>query len=440
MQSDTGRARMRVFLGIHEIAGYYAHLERGLRKLGVDADFFQLSYHPFYSGRLSNRFIRFAREVNRRTAPARGSRPVAALALASVSGLLRLLLFVWSLPRYDVFVFGYGSSFLPGFVDLPILRLFRRRVVFTFHGSDVRPPYMDGSDMAPSRGLTTTDCVRVAARKKRMVRRIERWADVLICHPPYAHFHERPFITSLTIGNPVQPQLAPDDSRERAGAVRILHSPSFPEAKGTVHIRRAVASLEARGFDIEYVEVSGVSNTRVLEELQKCDIVVDQLYSDAPLATFATEAAFLGRPAVIGGYITSQDLGVPPERIPPCELCHPAELEETIGRLVTDAAYRSECALRTRTWVAENWSPEKVAERMLHVVRGTAPADWWFDPADIGYLHGCCISEERIAALVQDILATAGPGALQLDDKPQLRERLMTWANAPAEDRCSPVS
>jgi hypothetical protein len=431
---------VRVFLGLHEVAGYYAHLEQGLRRLGVRADFFQLSYHPFYSAVASPWFIRLAQDLNRRRGLARHDRMPSAFIWGVLSGVLRLLLFAWAAVRYDVFVFGYGSSFLPGFHDLPVLKALNRRVIFTFHGSDARPPYLDGTDMAPSRGLTVDGCIRLAERKKRRLRRMERWADVLISHPPYAQFNELPFVTCLSIGNPIQPIPEGERPQQREGGVRILHSPSFPEAKGTAEVRRVIERLRRRGLDIDYVEVSGVPNTVVLQELMQSDLVVDQVYSDAPLASFATEAAFMGRVAVIGGYVTPADLGVPEDRIPPCELCHPADLEATIARLIEDPAYREDSALRTRLWVTANWSPHRVAQRMLRVIQDDIPADWWYDPATITYVHGCCISEQRIRTLVRAIVARGGPVALQLDDKPGLRQQLLEWAVPAMEVPCSPAS
>ena len=84
--------------------------------------------------------------------------------------------------------------------------------------------------------------------------------------------------------------------------IRILHSPSSPEVKGTYLIRQAINALKAKGYPIDYVEIMGKPNTVVIAELEKCDFIVDQLYSDTPMSGFATEAAFFGKTAVVGGY------------------------------------------------------------------------------------------------------------------------------------------
>ena len=64
---------------------------------------------------------------------------------------------------------------------------------------------------------------------------------------------------------------------------------------------------------------------------ERADLVVDQLYSDVPCAGLATEAAALGRPAVVGGY-AGEELArwYPADRRPPTEYTHPDGLEAAI--------------------------------------------------------------------------------------------------------------
>ena len=47
---------------------------------------------------------------------------------------------------------------------------------------------------------------------------------------------------------------------------------------------------------------SGQPNSVVLEQLARCDFIIDQLYADFPMPGFATEAAWFGKPAVTAGY------------------------------------------------------------------------------------------------------------------------------------------
>src|SRR5207249_10868956 len=46
--------------------------------------------------------------------------------------------FVRALLTHDVFIFVFATSFFPNFVDYAILKLFRKKIVSVFLGSDVR--------------------------------------------------------------------------------------------------------------------------------------------------------------------------------------------------------------------------------------------------------------------------------------------------------------
>ena len=53
------------------------------------------------------------------------------------------------------------------------------------------------------------------------------------------------------------------------------------------------------GLPLEYVEIVGQPNDIVLAEIARSAFVIDQLYSDTPMAGFAAEAARLGKPAIV---------------------------------------------------------------------------------------------------------------------------------------------
>ncbi len=121
----------------------------------------------------------------------------------------------------------------------------------------------------------------------------------------------RPFVNYFRIGMPrprsQQVEMTADsedhyEARSALRPTRILHAPSHPRAKGTDRIRLAVESLRSKGYEIEYTELTNAANAEVLAHLHECDFVIDQLYSDTPMATFAAEAADVGRPSVVGGY------------------------------------------------------------------------------------------------------------------------------------------
>ncbi|HYR06278.1 MAG TPA: hypothetical protein VEQ60_00825 [Longimicrobium sp.] len=428
--------RRRVMLGLTEIAGYYTGLRDALEELGVQATLVSLFDHPFqYGGSAENGLIRVKRRAIKRLLAGtdRGPRR---LALRVANKVLDAALLVWALPRFDVFVFGYATTFLGRpHVELPLMRLLGKRVIFVFHGSESRPTYLDGSMMAADRGMDLAQCVEFTRVYKARVAAIDRYADVVVENPLSGHFHERPFVSWFAVGIPGRAapvEVEASAESDESGAerpVRILHSPSHPEAKGTPRIRAAVERLRARGHRVELVEITGRPNAEVMRELARCDLVVDQLYSDTPMAGFAAEAARFGKPAVVGGYgAPAMADAIPPSQMPPTAYCHPDDLEATLERLVADAAYRVDLGRRAREFVLRRWAPRRVARRFLRLIDGDVPPGWLFDPARVSHVHGCALPEERARELVRGVVELGGVGALCLSDKPEMERRVLRMA------------
>ncbi|MGQ9581831.1 MAG: glycosyltransferase [Armatimonadota bacterium] len=424
---------MRIFIGLTEISGYYSTLWKGFRDLGIECVYVNLSNHPFKYGEgdIPNILVKSVKYVVRRRASTPRSNLLLRAWWKGLQLVLKIALFPWAVIKYDVFIFGFNSSFL-SFYDLPILRMLKKRIIYVFHGSDARPSYIDGSDMATVRGLTIDDCIKLTQKKKTIIERIERYADVIISHPPYSHLFTKPFVLFLQVGIPCNTtnnsyrfKSAPSDRH----MVRILHSPSLPEAKGTAMIREAVRRLQDKGYHIELVEITGKPNSVVLDELARCDFVIDQLYSDTPMAGFAAEAAFFGKPAVVGGYARDEIWRVlPADKTPPVHYCHPDKIEEAIEKLIVDENYRAELGKRAKEFVETNWTPRKIAERYLQLIAGRIPEEWLYDPKDIRYLHGSGLPEERVKELIRAVIEVGGKEALQLSDKPDLERMFVEFA------------
>jgi glycosyltransferase involved in cell wall biosynthesis len=418
----------RIFLGLTEVCGYYANLRYGFSELGVPAEFVALEEHPFqYGYQTTNGIIRWAQRSIRRRVAARHK--LARLWWRGVSLCARLLVFVWAITRFDVFIFGFGSSFF-GIRDLPLLRLLGKKIVCVFHGSDERPPYLSGYVMSENGGPSAEAGIALTESIKRRIRLIERSANVVVSHPLSAHLHEQPIVPFLSVGVAYRMASFPQPERHASnGTVRILHAPSRPEAKGTPRIRAAVARLQAKGHRVDLVEVVNRPNAEVLEELARCDLVVDEVWSDTPMAGFAAEAACYGKPAVVGGYgwDVLREM-VPADRFPPSQICHPDGLEAAIERLVVDADYRLQLGARARSFVESQWTCRKVAEIYLDLIEGRGLERWLRDPKGRLYLQGCGMDERRVRETVRAFIQRGGRLALQIGDRPDWEEAFARFA------------
>ena len=427
----AGRRRPpRIFVGPIEIAGYYTRLAENLREAGADAVAVDLSGHPFRyeRGPTAPRLVRLAEAFERRNRAATSFHGLARAPIRAGAVATRVALFLWALLRFDAFVFGFGQTFFST-RELPLLRRAGKRVVFVFNGSDARPPFIDGALMPPSRGRSSAYCLALTQRQKARIRRIERFATAVVSQPAFSHFFEKPVADFFRIGVPWIDPVTEGSSRSAGETIRIVHSPSDPEVKGTARIREEVARLVAEGHPLELIELRGRPNHEVRREIATADFVIDQIYSDAPMVGFATESAVAGKASIVGGYAW-ETLGwiYPGSAMPPVEQCRPEGLRDAILRLATVAAHRAELGERARAFVNERWARREIGARYLALIDGSLGNEYLFDPKTLDYVQGVGLEEEQARELVRGLLALGGRASLQLADKPDLEQKFVDFA------------
>ena len=425
---------MRIFMGLTEIAGNYAYLARGFLANGVEAEianFFgdKFGYPAPRSRHASLRFASYFGQ-RRRLATGRAQRAFWVMMLLP----LRLWILVWACTRFDVFIFGFGTSFF-SYLELPLLKWLGKTIIVQFHGSDIRPPFIDGA-MLPLFKSNKDQLKRIRELSHRR-RVLERYADVVIAPVTCAQFLNRKIVDPVFLGKPVDVTESRFEVERRAphegdGMVRVMHAPSQLAAKGTLEIRQVIDDLVALGLPIDYVEISNATNAKVMDELSSADILIDQLYSDIVMPSLAKEAAVLGVPVIVSGYYSEVFDQEPFCRYtPPVVVCLPDALAETLETLVNDREKRLRAGMALRNFVRTEWTAERVAARYLQVIRQVAPQEWFVDPASFPYLKGCALSEEAAKKNVSRLIASAGVGSLQLDHKPRLRDRFVAWSLSP---------
>lgn len=426
-----GMKELRIFVGLIEIAGYYSNLKKGFDELGVKCDFYRKGIHPFrYNPKADNLFQTALNWISRKSRRSRPGNSLEKHLLFLLECTVLCSLFLYSVFRYNVFIFGFETCFFPflKFFDLRILRMLGKRIIFVYHGSDSRPPYIDGT-VASGKNPQNSLLPKKARRQKMDMRTVEHFADVLIDHPLSSHFHEREFVKYLSIGIPSASDGVQSQKVEVGGEVIVLHCPSDIKAKGTPIIRAAVLALKQKGYRIDYREISGKPNYVVRDALKSCHFVVDQVFTDTPMPTFVAEAAMYRRPAVISGYCVEWvKETLVKDTIPPSHLCRPEEIREAIEKLVVHESYRNELGERAYDFVSSLWSPRNVAERFIRLIEDDVPESWFYDPRNIRYLNGACISEERCKAAVRSIIESGGVKCLQLRDKPELERLFFDFA------------
>lgn len=430
----TARRSPRVFIGLVEVAGFYSRLASGFRQVGVPCTVCFLTEHAlrYESDYPETRLTRWTRWTGAKIAQARGAgRVLRAAVLRPIGFLVRVALFIRMATSHDVFVFGFGTTFFRG-LDVRLLRALGKKVVIVFNGTDHRPPYLNGVLWGDDPSASLAGMAVEARRIKARVRRLERHANVIVGHHLAAQFHEAPFVPLMIVGLPCRvPEREPGRPHDASQPIRLVHAPSNPRVKGTDRIRVAVASLVSRGYAVEFIEIIGRPNAEVLDELRRCDFVVDELYSDCRMAGLASEAALFAKPSVVAGYASDELMRIPgcyeAADFPPALYCRPEDVEGAIESLMNDVELRGTLGEQARAFVDTEWRAELVADRILKLIDGTGTGYPYVAPQDLRYFHGFGLPEPQLRELLRSYVAAFGESALLLDDKPVLLGAIRTF-------------
>ncbi|MFC3712432.1 hypothetical protein ACFOMD_07620 [Sphingoaurantiacus capsulatus] len=422
---------MKIFVGKTEIAGIAHGLYTGLRALNCDVSLVVSLPHPFKyeyagDGLVPRVWLALGSLIMRN----RHNFPLKVLTWLLWQAWSWVVL-LWALPRFDSYIFIFGRSITNSWIEDVLHRALGHKLIFIYCGSDIRPPYIDGPACQVPGGPKISKLGSAARRMARQLHRRERFGFRSVNSPLTGQFHSQAYVNWFSIGVPRE--IPPSDLVTvvdgGAGApVRILHSPSHPEIKGSAIIRAMVERLREKGKNIEFVELRGVPNAVVIDELRKCDFIVDQLYSDTPMAGFATEAAMVGKPAIIGSYAAAQFQQHAREWALPPSLCvHPDHLEAAIEKMIDDVAYRQSLGREAHDFVHASWSLDAVSTRYLRLLSGDIPDEWLVEPG-FEYVEGCGLAEAQVRDIVRQVVESGGPGALQMQHSPELERAFLRFA------------
>lgn len=430
--------KQKIFIGPIEVAGYYRNLSIGLKKLDVKADFITYETHHFgYGGENYQPFL--LKSLNY-LSQIQGKRNVQRFRINLLIGFLKKIIRItWvisTICKYDIFIFSYGYSLLPNNIDLFIIRFFNKKIISILaHGSEARPAYIDGSSQTKDGEFPTINNIKsINDARKKLVQRHFKLATVVLGAPfSSTHFGVTHFINFFSIGIPFTPPqpLTPkflnrNICNER---IRILHSPSHSFVKGSSKISQAVNNLISKGYKIDFILIENKPNKEVLNEIEKCDFVVDQIYSDTPMATFAMEAAWFAKPAIVGGYrLNDLKKYIPIDMVPPSKICHPDYVENAIEELINNVQQRISLGKKAQEFVQNKWNDVEIAKKFLRIINNDIPEEWWINPKDVQYLEGAGQSKERTKQNIQELVKNYGTEALQLSHRPDLESAFLKFA------------
>jgi glycosyltransferase involved in cell wall biosynthesis len=327
---------MRVLHAPAEIAGQASILSRALRELGVASH--SLAYNPGFPQYTPDE----PHDYDDR-------RPVPRY-LGYLSAWLR------HAGRYDVYHFHFGRTLIPPHnLDLPFYRATGGRVVFHYHGCDVRNR---AHMLATHARATCTECdpFCLPGRQRRILASAARYADAELVSTPDL-LESAPRAGHL----PVAADLGQYQVRPPAAAPRrVLHAPTNRLIKGTRHIAAAFERLAPRFPAVEFRIVERRPWSELREALQQTDVVVDQLFMGW-YGMVAVEAMACGKPVLC---FIRPDFE---SRLADCPIvrCEIETLEERLAALLSDPARARALGEAGRAYVEREHAAPVVARRLI---------------------------------------------------------------------------
>ena len=392
-----------------ETAGYVAGLESGLHKLGYDVRAVTIGLHEFEYGQLKINPV-WARWTQKVSTMQNTGKSASFLALWIINLALRVWGTLWVTMSFDVLVLNNGRSLLPLHLDLLLYRARGIRIVAMMgHGSEIRPACIDslgsGGRMFSSEENQTLK--RECFAKRRFVRRVEALSHIVISTPTLSHYLRKPYINGHLLGIPIPKQVilqkgGRDRDQKRTKLLpKVVHIPSQPVVKGTDMIVEICTTLEREGL-IEFEFRTGLTHFEAIELLATSDILVDQAYSDVWMPVLATEAAFLGVPAIVAGYAWEfLDKTTSRRAKPPVINVPPDEIESSLRELLGNTARLKELGQQARDFVHDQRTDEAVAKKYLPIFAFSEDQfRELLEPlASPNYRWGCGSSKRAIKAL-----------------------------------------
>lgn len=265
------KSKMKVFQGLVNYGTQAGMLAKGLRDEGIYAK----------SIIVADPSMRMA-DINMR------------YDLSQNSKLIRHIQREWikftSFFKFNVFHFYFGKSLWWHNIDLPLYRLFGKKVVMEYLGTDI--------DLWL--GLNGVDWRGRPVNRRKLVSRVYQQAKLvdkqLVCASYLYQFVDNSIILPLALDLQSY-SYSPLPHKDK---LVIMHCPTNRQGKKSDYIEAALDKLKKEGYNFEYKCIMNVTHEQLKAEYISSDIVIDQL--NYWYGTVSVEAMALGRPVVCGYY------------------------------------------------------------------------------------------------------------------------------------------
>jgi len=392
----------KVFLGYVDISKNLYYLSLGLKELGYDVWLF--NYQNKSTKSILNKL--FIRYLNKKSIP---QSKIIDLLNKTKYFIIRLLIFLNILLFRKVIIISFSGT-LFNYRELFWFRVFKKKIIYWFHGSDSRPPYINKVYKVKLNSKQEFDNLLLKTKQIYLnIKKIEKQVKYIVCPISHAHFFEKKVIDPIFIGKPFHfnEVLIKKDKKlfpEGIG-LKILHAPSKKDVKGSNIIREIISNIQNSGFQINFYEITSAQHSTVLQLICESDLVIDQLYSDIPIPSITKEAGFLGTPVVLSGYFMEvYDKKIFEKYLPPVYYCKPEELETTLRHLLNNRKELVEMRQKIKNFFFERFNSVNVANNFISLFDDNFFNQISLNPLDFSYTSGCGYSKSEVKNLINQFV------------------------------------
>lgn len=209
--------------------------------------------------------------------------------------LYRFYYFVICLLRYDYFHYHFCETILPFYLDLPILKIFRKKIIFHFWGSEIRDCRISGKytefNFKECEEVNNNGYLKFLEKKKFFKKYVHLFIVGDYSLLPYAPF-------SVAIKQSIDlEKFKYVGARKNRTKLKFVHAPSSRDAKGTKYILQAIERLKSENYDFDFILLENMTNKEVKFQCSNSDIIIDQLMFES-YGTFSLENMAIGKPVL----------------------------------------------------------------------------------------------------------------------------------------------
>jgi glycosyltransferase involved in cell wall biosynthesis len=306
--------KMRILHGPHDYGGAGSRISRAQRKLGHRSDF--AVFRPSFSRYPADFILKDENWGWSRTD--------------------KFFFLLKCLKDYDIFHLHSESIFAAEFRDISLLKKLGKKVIFHFHGSEIR-----GKEMHPRIRLADAHLVSTLDL-------LESVRDGIWIPQPIDLDYWQPL--------PV---------RKQKENLTIIHAPTSREVSGTNTLISTIEDLKKEGHKLELCIIEGKPYETLKEYYQNADIFVGKI---APrigtYGNFDVEGMALKKPACV--YMKQEYLSLYPSELPVVNT-RPENIKQNLKMLIEDENLRNQIGEQGRAYVEKYHDLKRVALKCISI-------------------------------------------------------------------------